>query len=73
MFQGDDACSYDTADAVYMESAWEQAAASRGRANGGSDVPRVSPPETLDLRVFCGTWNVAGELRTDTQTTLLEG
>eukprot|EP00752_Nemacystus_decipiens_P012707 g11259.t1 len=60
-------------EAATKPSAWEQTSSSISTLNahdnsggGGSSssvgVTRltVSPGETLDIRIFCGTWNVAG-------------
>lgn len=69
-------CGCETLDPVLLQSAWEHAATfgeARGDYGSGdnnsnsnsrshSSVMRVSPRENLDLRIFCGTWNVAGEL-----------
>lgn len=65
---GGNGCRCGAVDPVHMESAWEHMSALR--ANGGGPVRsggiksarvRVGATETLDLRIFCGTWNVAGE------------
>lgn len=60
-----DGCGCKALDPALVDSAWEHAASltarrSAGRAKNGSSVKRSSPLETLDLRIFCGTWNVAG-------------
>lgn len=72
---GDGSCGCEALDPALVQSAWEQAARSKaqekhggvggevGGSGGSSSVFRVSPSETLDLRIFCGTWNVAGESR----------
>lgn len=64
----DDGCSCGAVNPVDMESAWEQMAALRAKGGGAgsggsinSSSVRVSPTEILDLRIFCGTWNVAGK------------
>lgn len=56
-----DGSEYNSSDPAMEESAWEQAAAARARsAQEGGNV-HIVPTETLDLRIFCGTWNVAGK------------
>lgn len=66
----DGSCGCGTTDPVTKASAWEQMASSivdaEGNHSGGGDGRtnsssiRVGPAETLDLRIFCGTWNVSG-------------
>ncbi|CAM9934305.1 unnamed protein product [Scytosiphon promiscuus] len=63
-------CDCDRNDPVTTPSAWEQTWCSRGNSTsmGSSNGPgrintasiQIGPTETLDLRIFCGTWNVAG-------------
>lgn len=69
----DGSCGWKSGDPALAPSAWEQEARLKtqenhggvggnvGGAGGSSSVFRLSPTETLDLRIFCGTWNVAGE------------
>ena len=62
-------CSCAAVDPVTMESAWEKMSAmkatagstSNGSGNASSARVKVSSPAALDLRIFCGTWNVAGK------------
>lgn len=68
--EADGSCDCESTDPVTKPSAWEQASSSirNGDENSGTDsggggvVGRVSvsPAGPLDLRIFCGTWNVAG-------------
>lgn len=67
--EADGSCDCGSTDPATKPSAWEQASSSvlNGNDNSGTGstgvrVSRVSvsPAETLDLRIFCGTWNVAG-------------
>lgn len=54
-------CGCDTEGPEIMQSAWEQAATLRMRGGESNSALRIIPREALDLRIFCGTWNVAGE------------
>lgn len=63
-------CDCGSIDPVTKSSAWERTSSSilKGEDDSGhtnntsvrASRVSVSPAETLDLRIFCGTWNVAG-------------
>lgn len=60
-----DGCSCEAVNPVSMESAWEKMMALRVECLGaGSNMNNSSSSrsrkEPLDLRIFAGTWNVAG-------------